>query len=108
MIAVPYMALPMYLMFGRRKLPRKLLRWSGIRPQCRHWAEELIESFGLAPAAPSSVHLHQDGDESATALFAIMSSAAQRLDICTYILGNDAFGHKAMQCMIERARSGTQ
>jgi cardiolipin synthase A/B len=108
MIAVPYLALPMYLMFGRRKLPRKLLRWSGIRPQCHHWAEELIESFGLAPAAPSSVHLHQDGDASAAALFAIMSNAAHRLDVCTYILGNDVFGHKAMQCMIERARSGAQ
>jgi cardiolipin synthase len=31
MIAVPYLALPMYLMFGRRKLPRKLLRGPGSR-----------------------------------------------------------------------------
>ena len=30
MIAVPYVVLPMYLMFGRRKLPRRVLRWSGI------------------------------------------------------------------------------
>jgi rfaE bifunctional protein kinase chain/domain len=70
-----------------------------------HWAEELIGSFGLAPAAPSAVRLHQDGGESAAALFATMSSAAVRLDICTYILGNDAFGREAIQRMIERARS---
>jgi cardiolipin synthase A/B len=108
MLAVPYLALPMYLMFGRRKLQRKVLRWSGIPAHCTHWAEDLIESFGLAPCAPSSVRLHEDGGESASALFATMSSATQRLDICTYILGDDAFGREAMQRMMERARSGVQ
>ena len=108
MIAVPYLTLPMYLMFGRRKLPRKTLRWSGIGSHCLHWAEDLIESFGLAPCAPAAVRLHRDGGESAKALFATMSSATLRLDICTYILGNDAFGREAMQCMIERARHGVQ
>src|ERR1700693_696683 len=29
MIAVPYLALPTYLLFGRSKLPRKVLPWSG-------------------------------------------------------------------------------
>src|SRR6266853_1146106 len=108
MIALPYFALPTYLLFGRRKLPRKVLRWSGIGSHCAHWAEDLIESVGLAPCAPSSIRLHQDGSESAAALFATMSSAIDRLDICTYILGNDAFGREAMQRMIDRARSGVQ
>src|ERR1700675_4467631 len=108
MIAVPYFALPMYIFFGRRKLPRKVLQPPATWPHGGHWAEDLIESFGLAPSAPSSVRLHQDGDESASALFAIMSSAALRLDICTYILGDDAFGRDAMQRMIERARAGVQ
>ncbi len=108
MIAVPYLALPTYLLFGRRKLPRKVLQWSGIGSHCTHWAEDLIESFGLAPSAPSSTRLHQDGSESAAALFATMSNAIHRLDICTYILGNDAFGREVMQRMIERARSGVQ
>ena len=108
MIAVPYLALPTYLLFGRRKLPRKVLPWSGIRAHCAHWAEDLIESFGLAPCAPASIRLHRDGSESAAALFATMSNAIDRLDICTYILGNDAFGGEAMQRMIERAQSGVQ
>jgi cardiolipin synthase len=108
MIAVPYFALPMYIFFGRRKLPRKVLQPSATWPHGGHWAEDLIESFGLAPSAPSSVRLHQDGDESASALFAIMSGAALRLDICTYILGDDAFGRDTMRRMIERARAGVQ
>jgi cardiolipin synthase A/B len=108
MIAVPYLALPMYLMFGRRKLPRKVRRWSGTRMHGDHWAEDLIESFGLAPAACSAIRLHQDGGESAAALFATMSSAVRRLDVCTFILGNDAFGREVIQRMIERARCGVQ
>jgi cardiolipin synthase len=108
MIAMPYMALPIYLLFGRRKLPRKVLRWSGIRSHGKHWAEDLIESFGLAPSAPASINLHQDGEESASALFAIMASANRSLDVCTYILGDDEFGRKTMQRMIEHARTGVQ
>lgn len=108
MIAVPYLALPMYVFFGRRKLPRKLLRWSGILAHCTHWAEDLIESFDLAPCSPCSIRFHQDGRESAAALFATMANATQRLDICTYILGDDPFGREAMQHMIERARDGVQ
>ncbi|MGC1521108.1 MAG: phospholipase D-like domain-containing protein [Steroidobacteraceae bacterium] len=106
MIAVPYLVLPMYLLFGRRKLPRRVLHWSGIGSHCIHWAEDLIESFGLPPCAPAVIHMHRDGDESAAALFTAMSGASRRLDICTYILGNDAFGRKAMQCMMECARRG--
>ncbi len=106
LIALPYAVLPAYLMFGRRKMPRKALRWSGVRSRGRHWAEDLIESFGLPESSPATIRLHHDGDDSAAALFATMASAASRLDICTYILGNDEFGRAVMQGMIERARCG--
>jgi cardiolipin synthase A/B len=108
LIAVPYLALPMYILFGRRKLPRKLLRWSGILAHCTHWAEDLIESFDLAPCSPCSICLHQDGRESAAALFATMANATRRLDLCTYILGDDPFGRETMQRMMDRARDGVQ
>jgi cardiolipin synthase A/B len=106
MIALPYLVLPMYLMFGRRKLPRKTLSRSGVRSFAGHWAQDLIESFGLPGSSPAAVNLHRDGRESADALFSVMSSAVSRLDICTYIIGDDAFGREAMQRMIERARCG--
>jgi len=108
MLALPYLTLPIYLMFGRRKLPRKTLPRSGARSAARHWAKDLIESFGLPPSSPALVAMHRDGTESAAALFATMSSAVSRLDICTYILGDDAFGREVMQHMMERARSGVE
>ena len=106
LIALPYVVLPAYLMFGRRKMLRKTLRWSGVRSRGRHWAEDLIESFGLPESSPAAIRLHHDGDDSAAALFATMASATSRLDICTYILGNDEFGRAAMRAMIERAQCG--
>jgi cardiolipin synthase len=105
-IALPYLVLPAYLMFGRRKMPRKSLRWSGIRSRGRHWAEDLIESFGLAESTPAAIRMHRDGSDSADALFRAMASAVSRLDICTYILGNDEFGRSVTRAMIERARCG--
>jgi cardiolipin synthase len=106
MIALPYLVLPMYLMFGRRKLPRKTLPRSGARSFAGHWAQDLIQSFGLQGSSPAAINMHRDGRDSADALFSVMSSAVSRLDICTYILGDDAFGREVMQRMIERARCG--
>jgi len=106
MIALPYLVLPMYLMFGRRKLPRRTLPRSAVRSFAGHWAQDLIESFGLPGASPAAINMHRDGRDSADALFSVMSSAVSRLDICTYILGDDAFGREAMQRMVERARCG--
>ena len=108
LIALPYLVLPMYLMFGRRKLPRRASRWSGKRSHAQHWAEDLIESFGLPPAAPSEVRFHQDGRESRAGLIATMNGASQRLDICTYILGNDAFGREVTGLMIGCVERGVR
>lgn len=108
LIALPYFVLPMYLMFGRRKLPRRLFRWTGKRTRAAHWAENLIESFGLPPAAPSQVRFHQNGVESRAGLIATMQGATERLDICTYILGNDSVGQEAADVMIACALRGVR
>jgi cardiolipin synthase A/B len=108
LIALPYLVLPMYLLFGRRKLPRRISRWSGDRAHAQHWAEDLIGSFGLPPAAASHVRFHQDGIESRAGLIATMECATRRLDVCTYILGNDALGREATDLMIACARRGVR
>jgi cardiolipin synthase A/B len=106
MIAMPYAALPMYLMFGRRKLPRKKTSDSIAHREPHNWAEELIESFELGPASDAVVRLHRDGNVSAAALFEVIRCARFRLDICTYILGNDPFGHEAMGHMAQCVERG--
>ena len=109
MIAVPYLALPMYLLFGRRKLPRKFCAGPGVGPHCAHWAEDLIESFGLAACSPcvDSLCIRTAANRPPPCSRPCRARPS-RLDICTYILGDDAFGREAMQRMIERARGGVQ
>lgn len=108
LIALPYLVLPMYLLFGRRKLPRKQSRHVGPCERSDHWAEELIESFDLPGACPASVRLHTDGQESAEALLATIEAAQARIDVCTYILGNDPFGRSIMQALADSAKRGVQ
>jgi cardiolipin synthase len=108
LIAMPYVALPMYLLFGRRKLKRRTSPPAGACPETTHWAEHLIESFGLPAAAPALVRMHQNGAEARASLFELMSRANERLDICTFILGDDAFGKEATAAMIECAARGVR
>ncbi len=106
LIAMPYIALPMYLLFGRRKLKRKTAPQAQACPESKHWAEHLIESFGLPAAAPARVRMHQNGLEARAALFELMSGAQERLDVCTFILGEDTFGKEAMAAMMTCAARG--
>jgi cardiolipin synthase len=108
LIALPYLVLPMYLLFGRRKIVRRTTNLSGVRLLAGNWAEQLIASFGLGASGPASVTLHRDGHEAAEALFSVITDAATRLDICTFILSDDVFGREAMQHMMQRARAGVR
>jgi len=108
LITLPYLALPAYLLFGRRKLQRKISPCLSPRTAAKHWAEDLIESFGLPPAAPALVRMHRDGAEARNALHEVMSRATQRLDICTYILGNDEFGTETTARMIACVERGVR
>jgi cardiolipin synthase len=108
MIALPYAALPMYLLFGRRKLPRKMSRRASRRSHPQHWAQDLIESFGLPPAAHSRVQFHRDGTESLAALISTLTGATRRLDVCTYILGADAIGREVTDVMVACAQRGVR
>jgi cardiolipin synthase len=108
LVALPYVVLPLFLMFGRRKLRRRhAQRVPGNLPAL-HWAEELIDSFGLACASPAAVRWHADGVAARAALFEVFDSAQTRLDVCTFILGNDPFGVEVMERLRARVRAGVR
>jgi cardiolipin synthase A/B len=108
MLALPYVVLPMYLFFGRRKLPRKNPRWSAGHPHSQHWAEDLIESFGLQPASNAQVRFHRNGAESHASLLSLLQSAVERVDICTYLVGKDPIGREMTDCLIACVRRGVR
>ncbi len=108
LVLMPYLALPMYLMFGQRKLrPAGSPRPPRTLP-VGHWAADLVESFGLAAPSACAVRLHADGSAARDALWEVIDGARERLDICTFIIGDDAFGHAVLARLAQRARDGIQ
>ena len=108
LVLLPYIILPIYLLFGQRKLrPAGSPRPTRSMP-AGHWAADLIESFGLAPPGPCAVRFHSDGGAARDALWQVIEGARQRIDVCTFIIGDDALGHEAINRLSRRAREGVK
>lgn len=105
---VPYLMLPLYLLFGQRKLKPVAIPYAGVVVEGPHWAAELIESFGLAPPSECTVHLHADGQQAREALYRIIADAQRTLDISTFIIGSDEFGRDIVARLARRSREGVK
>lgn len=112
--AFPYLGLPLFLIFGTRKLIRPATK-SQPAPMgpCAHaaplWATRLLAAVGVAGAAPQqSVQFAANGQEALTQLKAVIAASRKTLDICTYILGDDAIGAAIAAAIAERARAGVR
>lgn len=105
---IPYLMLPLYVLFGQRKLRPVITPHVGIVIEGPHWAAEVIESFGLAPPALSRVRLHADGKEARTALLETITRARTRLDISTFLIGDDALGREVVELLVQRSKAGIE
>ena len=107
---LPYLVLPLFLLFGRRKMRpagRPRLRGQGA-PRFTHWAADLLDGFELAPPSPNRTRFHADGRAARLALWDVIANADRRLDVSTFIIGRDAFGDEIVRRIVERARAGVQ
>lgn len=105
---VPYVILPLYLLFGQRKLRPVATPRTGDVEEGHHWAAELIECFGLAPPSRAEVQLHRNGIEARDALWKVIEAARERLDICTFLIGNDPIGSEVVERLVKRAQAGVR
>lgn len=105
---VPYLMLPLYLLFGQRKLPPVAIPYAGVVVEGPHWAAELIESFGLAPPSTCSIRMHADGAQARDSLYRIIEGARRTLDISTFIIGDDEVGRDIVARLARRAREGVE
>ena len=114
---IPYLALPLYLLFGSRKvarnaavreleelpLPARSSNAFALRFQ------HLAHAMGLPRAASyEGLAIHQDGQEALAALRAVIASATSTLDICTFLLGRDALGNEIRELLTQQARKGVR
>ena len=109
---LPYVSLPLFLMFGTRKLkaargPRRVASGT-LQVRGTHWGEALLLSLGVGPAHHGTVLLHADGAASRKSLWALIDDARNTLDVCTFILGNDPVGRETLARLTRRASEGVR
>jgi cardiolipin synthase len=109
---VPYIGLPLYLLFGTRKLVRAGSRAHHAgKPSAddaaEAWPRQLVTSMGQpAAAAYSDLHVHANGKQALQALWSLIDSAEHELVLCTFILARDRMGKELCARLIAKARAG--
>lgn len=116
-LLVPYLGVPLYLMFGGRKLRRMAGQKAPVYHRARRSPDEMsggateriLQSYGVPPATSGNrVSLVTSGEEAYRLLLELISRAEQSIHITTYILGRDAVGTAIVARLAERAREGVE
>jgi cardiolipin synthase len=108
---LPYLALPLYFLFGRRKETRsRLAHASEPLPDGAPWAAQLACAFGIAPPRAGDVRFDADGLQALASMHALIESAHKRLDVATFVLGgsDDAVAQGLVQAMAAAASRGVR
>jgi len=117
LLLLPYVAFPLYLFFGRRKIDLSLFAATKKDsastkipiPPTEALDERLAIALGLQQAVPiQNLTIHQNGLQALQALEACITGAKETLDICTFIFGRDVSGYRISQLLIERAKQGVK
>ena len=112
--AFPYLGLPLFLVFGTRKVVRPATPrqpapagpWAALAPL---WATRLLAALGVAGARPQAVvRFESDGEAALAQLQRVVGSARHTLDLCTYVLGDDEVGAAVAAALADRARAGVR
>ena len=111
---LPYVGLPLYILLGTRKFARPLLRMAPTSKRLAYdtlqgSAIATLEGMGLAPpGANKRISFHADGEIAWNELADLINSAQFQLDICTFVLGNDALGQRVARLLKSRAAAGVR
>lgn len=115
LVLLPYVTLPLYLMFGTRKVVN-------YRPTVKRHAYSAGDSDSDAPAARTrqlaaamnlpaaapyhQLNIHEDGTQALEVLRKMMDGATRTLDLSTFVFGRDRLGDEIARHLMERARDG--
>jgi cardiolipin synthase len=109
-VLLPYVAVPLFLVLGSRKLAKRAVAAplpipaGGPAPQ---WAGAMLAGQGLGPpSGNASVRFHADGAAALTALMEIIDAAEHSIRLATFILADDQAGNAVADALVRRARAG--
>jgi cardiolipin synthase len=114
---LPYVALPLYFMFGSRKLPlsqRALTPPSTVvRSQgpddLAAWTRRLAGAMRLPNAtAIEQLRVHRDGHDALDKLRELIDGATETLDLCTFLFAPDTVGREIAERLMRKAHDGVR
>ena len=124
LVAFPYVGLPVFLMFGTRKLlrpgQRAPRRFDPARnplcgiPQTDQapidiWAGELLASMGMPPpAVGGTVSFQAHGEEALQAVIDLIDQARQQLRVATFLLGQDDQAERIVEALCRASARGVE
>jgi cardiolipin synthase len=115
---IPYIGVPLYLLFGGRKLRKLAESKARLRPitpkqvavpENAGFASRVFTNNGAcAPIGGNRVRFLVNGEESFAALEQSIREAKHSIHIMTFILGRDAVGRRIVKLLAQRARDGVK
>ena len=113
---MPYLALPLYLLIGNRKVTRPLPAHQRARATAIQKANKpaariqiLASTLGLpAPSTYDHFVLHEDGQHALQSLLSVIDSATATLDLCTFVLAGDVLGQEVARHLMQSASRGVR
>ncbi len=114
-LLAPYVGVPLYVIFGGRKVRRLARRKEPIyQPSIeRHSGklegavERLLASYGVPPACGGNqVKLVTSGEDAFERIVDLINQARSTIHITTYILGRDEGSRALIECLTRRASEG--
>ena len=114
MLTLPWLAIPLYLSFGTRKLmpaARHLKTANGIIAESVQVSavQRVLACNNIPPAQGGNrTRFHANGEDALNALLSVIASSQYRLDISIFLLANDVAGQRILREMLDAARRGVE
>ena len=117
LLALPYLGVGLYLLFGARKLARPRHRLGRIPLACfpqveeeqAHPLDRLLRGLGVAGAVDGNqCCMHETPEQALQRLLAMLQSAQRRILIDMYDLSGDHVGRQIFAALTERASQGVE
>lgn len=110
MISAPWLAVPVYLTLGTRKLAIATPSVSTADPvETGTPLMRLLASAGLPPPRHgNAVIWHANGESAWTELMEMVAGSTRSLDVLLFLLRDDAYGTRFMDSLAARAQAGVQ
>ena len=111
---IPYVGVPLYLVFGGRKLKRRAAQKGNLYGEPVPISESepvtrmLCWSGVPAPSPGNAVEWLPTGESAYAALMETVNGAKHSLHLSTLILGDDEVGHAILARLVARAREGLE